>query len=93
VEDQWLNRIALEQLLAMLSPADRDLIILVDKLDLETAYAGPWPPTQAEIGRWIGATYGTEPLTESGVRYRRLQIIAMWRGERGPLRQSRRDRP
>ncbi len=91
-EERWLDLITLMQLLDGLDPADRDLMILVCGLDLDTDYDGPWPPTHVDIGQWLGRKYGV-PLKDSTVRWRRDAILAMWRGERGRLRRNRRKRP
>lgn len=85
--------ITLGQLLEKLDPPDRDLIILVCELDMDTAYDGPWPPTHMDIGAWIGRHYACAPLPDSTVRWRRDQILSMWRGERGKLRRNRRKQP
>jgi hypothetical protein len=89
-EERWLDLITLMQLLDALDPEDRDLIVLVSGLDIDTAYDGPWPPTHVDIGDWLGRHYEGAPLPDSTVRWRRDQILAMWRGERGQLRRNRR---
>ncbi len=88
-EERWLDLITLGQLLEQLDPADRDLMILVCELDIETSYDGPWPPTHVDIGAWLGRRYGFL-LPDSTVRWRRDAILAMWRGERGKLRRNKR---
>jgi hypothetical protein len=89
-EDRWLDLITLRQLLERLAPADRDLMILVCALDMETGYDGPWPPTHVDIGDWVGRRYEGAPIADSTVRWRRDAILALWRGERGALRRNRR---
>jgi len=89
VEDQILNRIAIEAALALLDPADRELIVLAFHYERAPDWDGNWPPSLSEIGRVWGLRWEGTPLSEATIRYKRDEIIAKWAG-RGRTRKNRR---
>lgn len=88
-EDELLDRIAVEQVLAKLSPADRTMMLMIFGI----AFPDDWgnrPTTFTSIGEYIGLKYEGVVLKEATIRYRRDVILKILRGERGGLRRSRR---
>lgn len=85
-EDEILTAVTVEAVLARLTPADRALMHLVYGIAPPEDYAGTWPPTHADIGFYIGMRFEGYRLSEAAVRYRKKVILAMLRGERGPMR-------
>lgn len=92
MEEQIINRIAIESALAKLSPSDRELILLAYRYDAPPDYDGPWPPSLEDVGKWWGMKWLGEELTEAGARYKRDEIKKQWRGQ-GRKRRNRRNRP
>jgi hypothetical protein len=72
--DDILLRLSVESVLAQLEPLDRDIVVLCAALDAPTDYTGPWPPTLAAIGAYIGVRTGGRPLSEGAVRSRRRKL-------------------
>lgn len=90
-EDQILTQIAVEQALALLSPADAMMMRLIHRLEVPEDWGNrAWPAKYEAIGNFIGIKYEGAPLSEATIRYRRDAIYAMWAGKRGPLRRNRR---
>lgn len=87
-EDQILDRIDLERQLARLHPADRDMMLLIERFDKPDDWTAEWPPRFSDIGIYIGLKYRGKPLSEAAIRYRRNVVIRFWRGERKKLRRS-----
>lgn len=87
-EDQLLNIVAVEQLLARLEEPDRLMLRMIYHLDHPDDYEGPWPATYTDIGVYVGTRYEGQPLSEAAIRYRRDVLLAVLRGERGPLRRN-----
>lgn len=85
-EDEVLTRLTVDALLKPLEAADRELLRMVFLVEQPLGYMGPWPPTFADIGRYIGIKYEGRPLSEAAIRYRRTAVLAQIRSERGPLR-------
>lgn len=89
LEDDILNRIAIETALALLDPADRELIVLVFHYERLPGWDGEWPPSLSEIGRVWGLRWEGAPLSEATIRYKRDELIEKWAG-RGRTRKNRR---
>jgi len=87
-EDFILTLVALETELAKLRPEHRDMMLLIYKVQEPEDWPFAWPPRFEDIGVYIGLKYRGRALSEAAIRYRRDQVEAMWRGERGDLRQS-----
>lgn len=92
-EDQLLTRIALDMALARLPEADRVMMLMLWKIEIPRDYDDSYPVTCESIGRYIGLKYEGEVLKESTIRYRRDVIMALLRGQRGPLRRSKSENP
>lgn len=88
-EDAILTSIDLERALATEHPADREMILMVFRIEVPSDYVGPWPPKYEDIGRHIGTKFEGAPLSEAAIRYRRDVMLARWRGIRGSLRRGR----
>ena len=88
-EDALLTQIAIDSALALEHPADREMILMVFRIEVPSDYAGPWPPKYEDIGRHIGSKYEGAPLSEAAIRYRRDVMLAKWQGLRGRLRRGR----
>lgn len=89
-EDGLLTRIAVEQALSILDPADAEMLVLIYRIYQPTDWTTRWPPTYDQVGHYIGMKYEGKPLSEAAIRYRRDAVFARFRGERGELRRSRR---
>jgi hypothetical protein len=88
-EDHILSRVAVEQVLRRLAPADRCMMLLVFEIEFPDDW-GDRPMTYAAIGDYIGRRFEGRVLSEAGIRYRRNEIMKMLRGERGEVRRPRR---
>jgi hypothetical protein len=86
------DRIDIERSLDMLEPADREMMVLIFRLEIQPEDWGkrPWPAKYDDIGDYIGRKYEGSPLSEAAIRYRRQVVFQFWRGERGVLRRNRR---
>lgn len=80
-ETELLNKIAIEQALALLTPAERDMMVMVAAYSVPEGYTGAWPPTLTDIGRFIGETYDGAPLSEAAIRLRRDKVSAKMRAQ------------
>lgn len=79
-EDQTLLEISVRQVIAALpTESDRVMVRLYYRIDEPSDYDGPWPPTFASVGEYIGIRFGKGPLAESTVRYRLKLVLARWR--------------
>jgi hypothetical protein len=85
VEEDLLNRIAVERLLVTLPAEPRLVLELVFGLTYPADWPWPdttWPPTFAAIGWYVGHKTRGKPLSEATIRYirtsalRRLKLIA-----------------
>ena len=78
MEEDLLNRIAVEQLLVTLSEEHRLVVELSFGLrhpqDWPWANAS-WPPTYAAIGWYVGQKMRGKPLSEAAIRYIRTAAI------------------
>lgn len=78
MEEELLNRIAVEQLLVTLSAEHRLVLELVFGLrhpsDWPWANAA-WPPTYAAIGWYVGEKMRGKPLSEAAIRYIRTAAL------------------
>lgn len=92
MEDRILNRIAIDQALSLIDPADREMLILVSALERPGDWLGSWPPKFSEIAEHIGMKYYDKPLSEATIRYRLKMLQQMWQGKRGPLRRVNRSK-
>ena len=89
-EDQMLTKIDIEAALAILDPADRDMIVLIYRLERPADWGiRRWPPKYDDIGDYIGRKHELGPLSEAAIRYRRDVVHAQWQGLRGELRRNR----
>jgi len=78
MEDEVLNRIAVEQLLVTLSHEHRLVLELVFGLRYPSDWPWPnasWPPTYAAIGHYVGLQIRGRPLSEAAIRYRRFVAL------------------
>lgn len=89
MEDEILNRVTVEAVLAKLHPADRMMMLLIYRVEQPDDWSAQWPPRFEDIGVYIGTRYEGKPLSEAAIRYRRDAIEGQWRGRRGGLRRSR----
>lgn len=87
-EDEILGRVDLEAALSKLPREYAVMMTLVYKVYPPDDWDAQWPPRFEDIGRYIGLKFRGIPLSEAAIRYRRDQVEAMWRGERGPLRRQ-----
>lgn len=90
-EDEMLDRVAVQQVLAVLSEPDRIMMKMVFGLE----YPADWgnrQPTFTTIGHYIGMRFEGEPLSEAAIRYRRDVLLRRLRGEREGLRRPKRGR-
>ena len=85
-EDQILAQVDIEAALSKLPPSYAVMMLLVYKVKQPDDWEAQWPPRFEDIGWYIGMRFRGHPLSEAAIRYRRDQVEAMWRGERGPLR-------
>lgn len=95
LEDEIINRLAIETALVSLPAHDRDLIIMVFAYDKPSDYKGPWPANLTHIGQYIGVKYKGRALSEATVRNRRDAILSSWqiareRGESPEIAGNRR---
>jgi hypothetical protein len=75
-----LLRIAVRQVLdQLLSEEDRTMVALYYEIEDPKDYEGPWPPTFASVGHYIGTRFGSGPLAESTIRYRLKLVLNRWR--------------
>lgn len=93
LEDDIINKVALEEELNKLTPMDRSIIMLIGQLERPHDWLGSWPPEFEDIAVYIGLKYYGYPISESTIRYRYRQIKEMWAGNRGPFRQWKKGRP
>lgn len=84
-EDNLLLRVSIDQVLATLSQADRDLVNLCSGIDAPSDYDGPWPATLAAIGAYMGNKYDDGPLSEGAIRGRRNKLFATLQPKFGAL--------
>lgn len=86
-EDDILNRVSVEALLAKLRPEYAEMLVLIYRLEHLADYTGTWPPTYDAIGHYIGTKFGKDhrPLSEAAIRYRRDAALAFLRGDRTEL--------
>lgn len=77
-EDFIIDHVTLGQVLAPLSLADREMLLLIYHIGAPLSYRGAWPPNLTEIGVYIGTTHEGKPLSEAAVRYRRDMLLAKW---------------
>lgn len=78
MEDDLINRIAVEQLLVTLSDEHRLVVELVFGLRHPSDWPWPnasWPPTYAAIGWYVGQKMRGKPLSEAAIRYIRTAAI------------------
>lgn len=78
MEEQLLNRIAVEQLLVTLSAEHRLVLELVFGLRYPKDWPWPdsaWPPTYSAIGWYVGNKMRGKPLSEAAIRYIRTAAI------------------
>lgn len=78
MEDELLNRIAVEQLLDGLSDEHRLVVELVFGIRHPTDWPwrdASWPPTYATIGWYVGQRMRGKPLSEAAIRYIRTAAI------------------
>lgn len=89
-EDQLLIKVDIETALARLDPADRDMMVLIYRLERPVDWGRRrWPPTYDDIGDYVGRKHEHGPLSEAAIRYRRDVVQAQWQGLRGHLRRNR----
>jgi hypothetical protein len=74
--DMLLLRVSIDQVLATLPVADRELVLLCSGLEAPEDYQGPWPATLAAVGNYIGKKYDSGPLSEGAIRARRNKLFA-----------------
>lgn len=84
-----LDNVAVEQVLAQLSEADRVMMLMIFGIEFPSDW-GNRPATFTSIGEYIGMRFEGVVLKEATIRYRRDVILKILRGERGGLRRSRR---
>lgn len=77
-EDQMLTRVVVEQILDGLDPHDRDMVVLIFRLERPDDWNGRWPPRYEDIGRYIGNKHEGAPLSEAAIRYRRDVLLRKW---------------
>ncbi len=78
-ENEVLNRVAVEQLLAGIEAQDRLVIELTYGLMVPKDWPWPiqrWPPTFAEIGWYVGMHFRNKPLSEASIRYMKKRALA-----------------
>jgi hypothetical protein len=78
MEDELINRIAVEQLLSTLSAEHRLVLELVFGLRHPPDWPWDpqvWPPTYASIGWYVGNRMRGKPLSEAAIRYIRTAAI------------------
>jgi hypothetical protein len=78
MEEELLNRIAVQQLLVTLSAEHRLVLELVFGLRYPEDWPWPeasWPPTYAAIGWYVGQRMRGKPLSEAAIRYIRTAAI------------------
>lgn len=81
-EDQILDHVSVERLLATLGAADAEMLILIFRIKAPPdGWTGRWPPTYEQIGDYIGRKYEGRPLSEAAIRYRRDAVFAVLRGD------------
>jgi hypothetical protein len=89
-EDQMVTQIDIDIALEKLDPADRDMIVLIFRLERPVDWGiRAWPPKYSDIGDYVGRKHELGPLSEAAIRYRRDVVFAQWRGLRGNLRRDR----
>lgn len=92
LEDDIINKVALETELAKLSPMDRDIVVLLNQLERPGDWLSQWPPQFEDIAVYIGIKYYNRPVSEATIRYRFRQIKEIWAGRRGPFRARKRSK-
>lgn len=88
-EDEILDRVAVERLLARLDEADRLLLLMVHGIEFPPDW-GARPVTFTTIGAYLGLRFEGAPLSEAAIRNRRKVLLSHLRGERDGLRRTRR---
>jgi hypothetical protein len=78
MEEDLINRIAVEQMLVTLSAEHRLVLELVFGLRYPSDWPWPhvaWPPTYAAIGWYVGHKMRGKPLSEAAIRYIRTAAL------------------
>lgn len=78
MEEELINRIAVEQMLVTLSAEHRLVVELVFGLRHPPDWPWPnsnWPPTYAAIGWYVGQKMRGKPLSEAAIRYIRTAAV------------------
>lgn len=81
-----LTLIELENVLGKLPDADREMLLLLFRVEMPEDWRWPWPPRVSQIGEYIGYKYEGRPLSEAAVRYRKKVLLESMQGTRVPLR-------
>jgi hypothetical protein len=87
-EDQILDAVDIARALRRLHPEDALIIRLWFQLEQPEDWTWPWPPRCEDIGVYVGLRFRGRAMSEAAVRYHRDAVLAMWHGERGPLRRD-----
>lgn len=75
-----IDKVAIEQVLAKLSPEDRELVTLIYRYELPEGYGSTFPRNLAEVGRLWGIKWFGIPFSEAAIRYKRDAIKNEWQG-------------
>ena len=79
IRDEILDKLALAQALELLAPEPRLVVELSFGLVEPTNWPWKvvqWPPTDVEIGVYVGTKFRDQPVSEATVRYIRKKAMA-----------------
>lgn len=65
IENQELNRLAINYVLDQLSPFHRELLQLRVSFRRPSSYTGSWPATTADVAHYIGMKFRNKPLSRN----------------------------
>lgn len=90
-EDSILNRVEVEQQLQKLkSPLRRMVLTLMYMIECPDDWEGKWPPTYAEVGRYVGEKFRGKAFSEATMRYQEMCALRELNPMLAPPRHQRR---
>jgi hypothetical protein len=87
IREEILDKLSLAQAIALLAPEPRLVVELSYGLVEPVNWPWKvvqWPPTDVEIGVYVGAKFRDRPVSEATVRYIRKKALAAMKKVLGP---------
>jgi hypothetical protein len=78
LDDLILTRVSIDAALARLAPIERDVMRMLYAYDQPLDYEGQWPPTLAQVGRYVGDKHFGKRISEGRVAKIRDTVLARW---------------